>query len=52
MTSSQTVAVVGRRPDVLADALHQVRPAGAARVDRALRVGADHLHPPPETSLR
>ena len=30
-------AVVGGRPEVLADALDEVRPAGAARVDRALR---------------
>ena len=33
------------RPDVLADALDQVRAAGPARVDRALRVGADDLDP-------
>ena len=33
--------VVRLRPEVLADALDQVRPAGAAGVDRALRVGAD-----------
>ncbi len=36
--------VVGLRPEVLADALDQVRPAGAAGVNRALRVGADDLH--------
>jgi len=34
-----------RRPDVLADALHQIGPAAAAGVDRALRVGADHPYP-------
>src|SRR5439155_13253202 len=39
-------AVVRLRPEVLADALDQVRPAGAAGVDRALRVGAHHPHPP------
>ena len=33
-----------RRPEVLADAFDQVRPAGAARVHRARRVGADDLH--------
>ncbi len=37
------VPVVGARPEVLADALDQVRTAGAAGVDRALRVRADHL---------
>ena len=35
------VAVVGGRPEVLADALDEVGPAGAAGVDRALGVGAD-----------
>ena len=36
--------VVGRRPEVLADALDEVRAPGAARVDRALGVGADDAH--------
>src|SRR5690606_15643536 len=36
--------VVGRGPEVLAHALDQVGPAGAAGVDRAPRIGADHLH--------
>ncbi|CAM5647137.1 hypothetical protein SHIRM173S_03788 [Streptomyces hirsutus] len=35
--------VVGGRPEVLADALHQVGPPGAAGVDGALGVGADDL---------
>src|SRR5690606_27419031 len=39
------LGVVGLRPDVLADALHQVGPAGAAGVDRPLGVGADDLDP-------
>ena len=39
-------AVVGLRPEVLADPLDQVRAPGAAGVDRALGVGADHLHAP------
>src|SRR5205085_37731 len=38
-------AVVGVRPEVLADALHQVGPPAAARVHRAFRVGADDLDP-------
>ena len=42
--SSETVAVVGRGPEVLADALDEVGPAGAAGVDRPLGVGADDLH--------
>jgi hypothetical protein len=37
------VAVVRRGPEVLADALDEVRAAGAAGVDRAGRVGADDL---------
>src|SRR5690606_26150528 len=37
--------VVVGRPEVLADALYQVGPAAAAGVDRAGRVGADHLDP-------
>ncbi len=36
-------AVVGLGPEVLADALDEVGPAGAAGVDRAGRVGADDL---------
>ena len=43
MTRSATVAVVGLGPEVLADALDEVGAAGAAGVDRAGRVGADHL---------
>ena len=46
MISSHIVAVVGRRPEVLADALDEVRAPGAAGVHRALRVGADHADPP------
>jgi hypothetical protein len=38
------LTVVGVRPEVLADALDQVGAAGAAGVDRAGGVGADHLH--------
>ncbi len=45
MMRSQTSASYVRRPEVLADALDQVRPPAAAGVDRAHRVGADHLHP-------
>ena len=37
-------AVVGLGPEVLADALDEVGAAGAAGVDRARGVGADHLH--------
>ena len=51
MISSPTVAVVRRRPEVLADALDEVRPAGAARVHRALGVGADDPDPPPLSLL-
>ncbi len=40
------VGVVGGRPEVLADALDEVRTAGAAGVDRALGVGADDLDLP------
>jgi hypothetical protein len=39
------LGVVGARPEVLADTLHQVRAARAAGVDRALGVGADDLDP-------
>ena len=35
--------VVSGRPEVFADALDKIGPAGAAGVDRALRVGADDL---------
>ena len=45
MIRSAIVAVVRVGPEVLADALDEVGPAGAAGVDRALRVGADDLHP-------
>ena len=38
-------AVVGLGPEVLADPLDQVRPAGAPGVDRTLGVGADDPHP-------
>ncbi len=44
MISSTTVRVVGGRPEVLADALDEVRATGAAGVDGALGVGADDLH--------
>ena len=37
--------VVGRGPEVLADTLHQVGPAGAAGVHRTLGIGADDLDP-------
>src|SRR2546423_894810 len=37
--------VVRPRPEILADALDQVWPAGPAGVHRALRVGSDDLHP-------
>ena len=43
MIRSATVAVVGLGPEVLADALDEVGAAGAAGVDRAGGVGADHL---------
>ncbi len=38
------VGVVAGRPEVLADALDEVRPAAAPGVHRALGVGADDLH--------
>ena len=38
--------VVSVRPEVLAYALDEIGPTGAAGVDRALRVRADHLDPP------
>ncbi len=37
--------VVGLRPDVLADALDEVRAARPAGVDRSFRVGTNNLHP-------
>ena len=45
--------VIGGRPEVLADALDEVRATRAAGIDRALGVGADDLSPlPADTSLR
>ena len=45
MIRSAIVAVVRRRPEVLADALDEVGPAGASGVDRTLGVGADRSAP-------
>ena len=45
MRSQMSLSYVGG-PEVLADALDEVGPPGAAGVHRALRVGPDHLDPP------
>ena len=37
-------AVERHRPEVFADTLHQIRPAGTPRVHRARRIRADDLH--------
>ncbi|CKO52484.1 Uncharacterised protein [Mycobacterium tuberculosis] len=39
--------VIGRRPEILADPLDQIRSAGTARIDRSLRVGADDAYSAP-----
>ena len=43
ITSVEHRGVPGVREEVLADALDQVGPTGAAREDRALGIGGDHL---------